>query len=155
MVNTITDIIDNDGHPNFVLKHRNPNYDKNVYPKFFKVSTQEELDIVLQNVTTDYFLMPFYYNQSMLFQNRIKVFRGFTLFYPPSLQSILLGGYTTFCNGDVSEVPQFDAETFELLTLRNNYTSVDNGFVFVDDGFISFLLLLSIIILRHQNLAGR
>ena len=129
MVNTITDIVNNNGHPNFILKHRNPNYDKNIYPKFFKVSTQEELDIVLQNVTTDYFLMPFYYNQSTLFQNRIKVIRGLTLFYPPSLESILLGGYTTFCNGDTSEVPEFDNETFELLTLRNNYTSVDNGFV--------------------------
>jgi hypothetical protein len=129
MVNTITDIVDNGGHPNFILKHRNPNYDKNIYPKFFKVSTQEELDIVLQNVTTDYFLMPFYYNESKLFQNRIKVYRGLTLFYPPSLESILLGGYTTFCNGDTSEVSEFDAESFELLTLRNNYTSVDNGFV--------------------------
>ena len=129
MVNIITDILDNGGHPNFILKHRNPNYDKSIYPKFYKASTQEELDVILQNVTTDYFLMPFYYNQSMLFQNRIKVYRGLTLFYPPSLESILLGGYTTFCNGDTPEVPEYDTETFELLTLRNNYTSVDNGFV--------------------------
>ena len=129
IINTITDIIDNGVHPNFCLKHRNPNYDKNVYPKFYKVTTQEELDVVLQNVTTDYFLMPFYYNQSKLFQNRIKVFRGFTLFYPPSLETVLLGGYTTFCNGDTSEVPEIDTTTFELSTLRNNYTSTDNGFV--------------------------
>jgi hypothetical protein len=129
MVNTISEIIDNGYHPNFTLKHRNPHYDKNIYPKFYKASTQEELDVVLQNVTTDYFLMPFYYNESQLYENRIKVYRGFTLFYPPSLESILLGGYTTFCNGDTSEVPEYDTATFELLTLRNNYTSVDNGFV--------------------------
>jgi hypothetical protein len=129
MINTITDIIDNNGHPNFILKHRNPDYDKSIYPKLYKVSTQEELGVVLQNVTTDYFLMPFYYNESNLFQNRIKVFRGLTLLYPPSLESILLGGYTTFCNGDTSEMPEFDNTTFEILTFKNNYTSVDNGFV--------------------------
>jgi hypothetical protein len=129
MINTITDIIDNNGHPNFILKHRNPDYDKNIYPKLYKVSTQEELSVVLQNVTTDYFLMPFYYNESNLFQNRIKVFRGLTLLYPPSLESILLGGYTTFCNGDTSEMPEFDNTTFEILTFKNNYTSLDSGFV--------------------------
>jgi hypothetical protein len=129
MINTITDIIDNNGHPNFILKHRNPNYDKTVYPKLYKVSTQEELDIVLQNVTTEYFLMPFYYNENNLFQNRIKVFRGLTLLYPPSLESILLGGYTTFCNGDTAEMPEFDNATFEILTFKNNYSSINTGFV--------------------------
>ena len=128
LVNNITIIKDNGAHPNFILKHRNPNYDKNLYPKFYKVTSQEELDSILENVTSDYFLMEFHFNEENLFQNRIKVFRGLTLFYPPSLQSILIGGYTTFCNGDVSESPDYN-NTFELETLRNNYTSVDNGFV--------------------------
>ena len=41
---------------------RYPQYDKNVFPKLFKVSSQEELSVVLENVTSDYFLMEFYFN---------------------------------------------------------------------------------------------
>ena len=57
LVSNITTISDNGEHPNFILKSRYPGYDKEVYPKFFKVSTQEELNTILENVTSDYFLM--------------------------------------------------------------------------------------------------
>lgn len=129
LVNNITEIKDNDGHPNFLLKSVYPNYDKLIYPKFFKVSTQEELDIVLQNVDENYFLMEFHLNMDNLYQNHIKVIRSMNILYPSTLESIPIGSYTTFCNGNLTELPTFDSETFELQTLRNNYTSVDNGYV--------------------------
>ncbi len=129
LVNNITSIKDNGPHPNFLLKAVNPSYDKNIYPKFFKVTTQEELDIVLQNVDENYFLMEFHLNMDSLYQNHIKVIRSMNILYPPTLESISIGAYTTFCNGDLDELPTFDLETFELKTLRNNYISIDNGFV--------------------------
>lgn len=129
LVNNITEIKDNGNHPNFLLKSVYPNYDKLTYPKFFKVSTQEELDIVLQNVNENYFLMEFHLNMDELYQNHIKVVRSMNILYPPTLESISIGSYTTFCNGDLTELPTFDTETFELQSLRNNYTSLDNGYV--------------------------
>jgi hypothetical protein len=129
IVSNITTINDNGEHPNFLLKSINPSYDKTIYPKFFKVSNQEELNIVLQNVDENYFLMEFHLNIDNLYLNHIKVVRSMNILYPSSLQSIPIGGYTTFCNGDLTELPTFNSETFELQTLRNNYTSVDNGFV--------------------------
>jgi|688.fasta_scaffold33370_2 hypothetical protein len=129
LVNNITTINDNGAHPNFLLKAVAPNYDKTIYPKFFKVSTQEELDIVLQNVDENYFLMEFYLNMDNLYQNHIKVIRSMNILYPSTLQSIPIGVHTTFCNGNLTELPSFNTETFELQTLRNNYTSIDNGFV--------------------------
>jgi hypothetical protein len=62
LVNHITTINDNGEHPNFILKARYPQYDRDVFPKLFKVSSQEELSVVLENVTSDYFLMEFYFN---------------------------------------------------------------------------------------------
>jgi hypothetical protein len=129
LVNNITTINDNGDHPNFLLKAISPNYDKLVYPKFFKVSTQEELNLVLQNVDENYFLMEFHLNMDTLYQNHIKVIRSMNILYPPTLESISIGAYTTFCNGDLTEIPTFNSETFELETFRNNYTSLDNGFV--------------------------
>jgi hypothetical protein len=129
LINNITTINDNGAHPNFLLKAVNPNYNKTIYPKFFKVSTQEELDIVLQNVDENYFLMEFHLNMDTLYENHIKVIRSMNILYPSTLQSIPIGAYTTFCNGDLTELPTFSTETFELQTLRNNYTSLDNGFV--------------------------
>ena len=41
LVNYITTIPDNGEHPNFILKARYPQYDREVFPKLFKVSSQE------------------------------------------------------------------------------------------------------------------
>jgi hypothetical protein len=125
LVNNITTINDNGSHPNFLLKSIYPEYDKDVYPKFFKVTTQQELDVILQNVNENYFLMEFHFNQNETYLNHMKVIRSFNLLYPPTLESISIGAYTTFCNGDITELPTIDSETFEVITYRNNYTSVD------------------------------
>ena len=47
--NTIDTIGDNGVHPNFILKSRYPSYDINVYPKLFKVSSQDELNTIISN----------------------------------------------------------------------------------------------------------
>ena len=125
LVNNITTITDNGIHPNFILKHKNPNYDKSVYPKLFKVSSQEQLDIVLGNVTEDYFLMEFLYNPTKLYQNHIQLIRGLSLIFPPNLESIHLGGYTTFCNDDINNENIYDNSTFELTSSKMSYITSD------------------------------
>jgi len=125
LVNHITTIYDNGDHPNFILKARYPQYDKEVFPKFFKVSNQEELSVVLQNLTSQYFLMEFYFNSEKTYQNHITVTRHLSLLHPPTLQAIGIGSYTTFTNDTILGVNEFDSESFELAHSRDKYLTLD------------------------------
>ena len=113
LVNNITTIPDNGAQPNFILKARYPSYDKNVYPKLYKVTTQSELDVVLQNVTDDYFIMEYYYNSDYNVDNKITKKRSLNILYPPTLQSIPFGKYTDTTHQPL-ETPRYDENTFEL-----------------------------------------
>jgi hypothetical protein len=126
LINNITTINDNGEHPNFILKAVLPQYDKNIYPKLYKVTTQEELNTLISNVvTTKYFLMEFYINQNELIENNIKVLRGLNLLFPPNLESISLGGYTRVCDDSITIGSTFDEITYELLSGRKKYISGD------------------------------
>jgi len=131
--NTITSIPDNGQHPNFILKPRFPRYDNNVYPKLFKVSTQDELNqVISNNLTNNYILTEFLYNSDKLFNNtHIQVIRSYNLLYPPTLQSITIGQNTQIPAMNVSIlVPSYDNTTFELSNeFRNRYITgiVTNG----------------------------
>jgi hypothetical protein len=126
IVNNITTINDNGNHPNFILKARLPQYDKTIYPKFYKVTNQDELNTLISNVvTSDYFLMEFLYNPNELIENHIKVFRGLNILFPPNLESISLGGYTRTCDDTIEEDSSFDPTTFELIGSRYKYLSDD------------------------------
>lgn len=125
LVNHIDTINDNGEHPNFILKARYPNYDKSLYPKLFKVTNQQELDVVLATLTEDYLLMEFLFNPSKLHQDHISLYRGLSLLFPPNLESISLGGYTTFCNNVVTSEKEYDSETFELTSSNGCYVTGD------------------------------
>jgi len=127
LINNITEINDNGSHPNFILKYRHPSYDKNIYPKLFKVSTLEELSVILQNVTSEYFLMEYHFNSEKTYQNHISVVRELSLHYPPSLNAIQLGSYSTFCNDNITTPNQFQSETFEIIGSRDKYISGDTS----------------------------
>jgi hypothetical protein len=126
LVNHITTINDNGEHPNFILKARYPQYDRDVFPKLFKVSSQEELSVVLENVTSDYFLMEFYFNSEKTYQDHIRVVRELSLLHPPSLQAIQIGSYTIFTNDSLLGTNTFDSESFELLNDRDKYIAKDS-----------------------------
>lgn len=121
LVNYITTINDNGGHPNFILKARYPQYDREVFPKLFRVSSQEELSVVLQNVTSEYFLMEYYFNSEKVYENHITVIRELSLLHPPTLQAIQIGSYNTFANDNLSDVSEFSSESFELVGPREKY----------------------------------
>ena len=128
LVNNINTINDNGGHPNFLLKYRFPNYNKDIFPKFYKVTTQEELATLITNVVTpEYFLMEFHYNPNELIEGNIKVFRGLNILFPPNLESLSIGGYTMVCNVSVNEESTFDSNTFELIDSRYKYVTRDHN----------------------------
>jgi hypothetical protein len=125
LVNHITTINDNGEHPNFILKARYPQYDRKAFPKLFKVSNQEELDTVLQNVTSDYFLMEFYINEEKVYENHVTVIRYLSLLHPPTLQAVGIGSYTTFTNDTILGTNEFNSESFELVDNRDKYLTLD------------------------------
>jgi hypothetical protein len=126
IVSNITLIPDNGNQPNFILKAVEPHYDKKMYPKFYKVSTQEELNVILQNINSDYFLMEFLYNSEKLINNHIQVIRGLHILYPSSLEGIQVGMYTKLSDNIINENPSYDTETFELDSVeRNSYLTSD------------------------------
>lgn len=129
LINTITTILNNGEHPNFILKCRYPSYDRTIYPKLYKVTNQTELDVVLQNVDDIYFLMPFYFNVDKLYENHVKVFRGLNLLYPPNLQSVSIGGYTKITPLKINWGNNtYDAFTYELVeSLRAKYITGPAG----------------------------
>lgn len=129
LVNNIQTILDNGDHPNFILKCRYPSYDRSVYPKLYKVNNQSELDIVLQNVNENYFLMPFYFNGDKTYENHIRVLRGLNLLYPPDLKSITIGGYSKITPLKINwGTNSYNTETFELIsTLRQKYLTGPAG----------------------------
>ena len=114
MVNNITSIPDNGDHPNFILKCVYPNYDKNEYPKLYRVTSQAELDIVLQNVNKDYFLMEFYINESELSLGNLRVYRNLSILYPPTLSNIPFGAYTRVTQANLGGTNSYDLTTFVL-----------------------------------------
>ena len=112
LVNNITTIPDNGVHPNFLLKAVTPHYDKDMYPKLFRVSDMTQLEIILGEVNADYFLMPYHYNPDKLHENHIQVVRSFNLLFPPDLDSISIGAYHKICINEVDSAPTYNPNTF-------------------------------------------
>jgi hypothetical protein len=127
LINNITTINDNGEHPNFLLKYITPSYDKYVYPKLYKVSNQEELNTILNNIDSNTFLMEYHFSSENLYLNHIQVKRELSILFPPDLESISIGNYTTFCNDDVQQPNVYDSDTFELISSRQSYITTDQG----------------------------
>lgn len=127
LVNSITNILNNGNHPNFILKTSGPYYDKSLYPKLFKVSTQEELNIILNEVNGDYFLMPYYYNPNKLNNNHVQVVRSLNLLFPPNLESLQIGQYHKICFDTIDESPEYDESNFNYLGDRTRYLTTIQG----------------------------
>jgi hypothetical protein len=128
LVSNITTIEDNGTHPNFILKSRYPDYDKSLYPKLYKVSNQEELDVVLENVDETYFLMPYYFNESKIVSNKITKIRSLNILYPPTLESIAIGQYTDTSLRFLTAAT-YDTNTYQLSSeFRRLYITHDIAF---------------------------
>jgi hypothetical protein len=124
--NNITEIIDNGIHPNFILKASSPHYDVEVYPKVFKVTNQTELDtLIANNVTNEYFLMPFYLNTNKTYNGHLEIIRSYNLLVPPNLESIQIGQYTKLNENILLDNVTYNETTFEIDAMyRDSYVSV-------------------------------
>lgn len=145
LVNYITEIKDNGPHPNFIIKAKEPYYDRGDFPKFYKVTTQEQLNTLLGQLNKDLFLMEFHINTSKVYDGLVTKIRKISLFYPPNLETIHLGSYTDLTTQRLSQNITYDPNTFELdYSLRNSYITanlyfrepklLDTDYVILADG---------------------
>jgi hypothetical protein len=132
LVSNIISINDNGEHPNFILKSRFPGYDKLIYPKFFKVTTQSELDsVITNNVTANYFLMEYLYNPAKLWGGHLTVIRSLNILFPPNLESIQIGQYTKLNQNMLLDNVTYNTTTFEVdSNFKESYsTNPPSGFL--------------------------
>ena len=105
------------GVPNFILKYRYPNYDKNTYPKLYRFNSMEELEAFANSeaMPEDFFLMPYYFCENKLWENRrIPLIREWSFFVANSggsLDSVEIGRYTKLCGDfDLEKVGDWSGE---------------------------------------------
>ena len=67
--------------------------------------------------------MEYFFNSEKVYYNHITVIRELSLLYPPTLESIQIGSYSTFNSNVILGTDEFNPETFELLDNRNKYIS--------------------------------
>ena len=72
-----------DDIPNYIVKYRYPNYDKEIYPKLYKVQNLAELNTLKNTIETDYYLQEFHHSQ--LIEGKRCVIRSLDLLYGSNL----------------------------------------------------------------------
>jgi hypothetical protein len=89
---TMEDFTYTDDLPNFIIKKRYPNYDKNDFPKLYKIENLTELNSLKTTVNEDTeFLQEF--TQSEIISNKRSILRGISIIYGSNLDIINMGGY--------------------------------------------------------------
>jgi len=68
----LTNLVDNDVNPNLIIKKSLPDFEKEEYPKFFKLNDETELTSVKNNMGIDYIAQEYQYNSNTLFNNKIN-----------------------------------------------------------------------------------
>jgi hypothetical protein len=68
----ITNLVDNGVHPNLIIKKSLPDFEKNNFPEFHKLSTEEELTSIKSSLNTDLIAQEFQYNPNNLWNGKIR-----------------------------------------------------------------------------------
>jgi hypothetical protein len=78
--------------PNFIIKKRYPNYDKNLYPKLYKIQNLQELNTLKTQVELDTEFLQEFVDSEILLGKR-TIIRGIDIIYGADLNTISMGGY--------------------------------------------------------------
>lgn len=114
LINNITYVGDNGDHPNFILKSIGAEYNRSIYPKLYKFSNTTEVNAFLETLPNGFFLMHYYFNDSKLYQNHVRIIRSLNILFPPNLESIHFGAYSKITNLGLDLPNSYDATTKEL-----------------------------------------
>lgn len=78
--------------PNFIIKKRYPNYDKNLYPLLYKIQNLAELNALKLQVNEDTEFLQEFVDSEILLGKR-TIIRGIDIIYGSDLNIISMGGY--------------------------------------------------------------
>lgn len=83
-----------DDIPNFIVKARYPNYDKQLFPKLYKIENLTQLNTLKNSLGADLFLQEFVHSE--LVNGRRNVIRSLDFLYGSNLDIINIGSYFIF-----------------------------------------------------------
>jgi hypothetical protein len=73
--------------------------------------------------------MEYHLDLNNLYENQIQIFRGLNLLFPPNLESISLGGYTSLTGAKLEADVEYNTETFEMVSkYKNRYFNNEYNF---------------------------
>jgi hypothetical protein len=91
---TVSNLVDNGIHPNLIIKKSLPDFEKNNFPQFHKISTEEELTNIKSNVSADLITQEFQYNPNNLWNGKIRDhIRYWLILCSDATTTIDFGGY--------------------------------------------------------------
>lgn len=92
----VTNLIDNGIHPNLIVKKSLPDFEKNNFPKFYKVETEEELSDIKSTIEADLITQEFQYNSNNLWNGKIRDhIRYWLILCGDATTTIDFGGYVS------------------------------------------------------------
>jgi hypothetical protein len=128
--------------PNYVVKTRTPHTTDYInYPKFFKISTLEDLESLKLSLTDSEFMEEFHLNNENFVNDKIGAIRSLDLLYGPTLSCLHLGSYmaTSAIKNDEWETSyhgnglMVQKSRLLWMTKGPNYRKITNGYIMDDD----------------------
>jgi hypothetical protein len=90
----LSNLVDNGNNPNLIVKKSLPDFEKLDYPKFYKLSTEEELTSVKSAMDTDLIAQEFQFNSNNLWNGKIRDhIRYWLILCSDTTTTIDFGGY--------------------------------------------------------------
>jgi hypothetical protein len=90
----LNNLIDNGNNPNVIVKKSLPDAEKKQYPKFHKLTTEEELTVVKSSLGVDFIAQEFEYNADTLYNNKINDHIRYWVILCSDVETIIdFGGY--------------------------------------------------------------
>lgn len=90
----LNNLIDNGNNPNVIVKKSLPDAEKKQYPKFHKLTTEEELTAVKSSLGVDFIAQEFEYNADTLYNNKINDHIRYWVILCSDVETIIdFGGY--------------------------------------------------------------
>lgn len=90
----VSNLVDNGIHPNLIIKKSLPDFEKNNFPEFHKLSTEEELTNIKSSIDTELIAQEFQYNSNNLWNGKIRDhIRYWLILCSDATTTIDFGGY--------------------------------------------------------------
>lgn len=118
-INSISPPIES-GYPNYVVKPRTPQYDKNEYPRLYRIETEEQLSQLKSELTDNEFIQKYEVHLDSLddMDGRVSFFRSFDIIYGDNLENLHIIDYRSYNSVSLyNEKLVFDSETVNDLNL--------------------------------------